>query len=116
MTPPITNHLKAARRKGGLTQADLAQLLGIDGASTISRYEAGHFLPSLPAAFALQAIFDLALPDLFPLPYAQIESATMRAAVPLARAAERRTGPTAAKRRRLFARMAARARGSVASV
>src|SRR5262245_7566576 len=58
--------LRAHRKRSGLTQKELAFLLGGKQHSTISRYEAGDRRPDLRTALAYGLLFESALRDLFP--------------------------------------------------
>lgn len=60
----MENYLKVYRALHKLTQADLAQKLGISRAN-ISAIEKGHYDPSLRLAFRLAAFFQVSIEDLF---------------------------------------------------
>src|SRR5947207_15812745 len=51
------NYLKAHRKKSGLSQRDVGNLLGHKGAGQISRHERATSIPSLAAALAYELIF-----------------------------------------------------------
>ena len=53
----IPNRLKRYRRSRGLSQKDVAQILGVKNASMISRWEKGLALPSTLNAFKLALIY-----------------------------------------------------------
>lgn len=63
MSTNTTTTLKVTRRKAGLTQADLAHLMGLDS-NRVSRIERGERLPSLPEAAALSVIYGRVLNEL----------------------------------------------------
>jgi len=73
-------YLHTHRRQWGLTQEELAFLLGSKSASVISRLERREHDPSLKAAFACQVIFGVAPDELFPKLYVEVEDAVMRRA------------------------------------
>jgi putative transcriptional regulator len=66
MKNQIHSQLKAQRTKAGLTQQELAAATGVSRQSIIS-IERGRYVPSLPLALKLAAIFDCAVEDLFQL-------------------------------------------------
>ncbi|MBE7487006.1 helix-turn-helix transcriptional regulator [bacterium] len=57
MSQPLHNYLRMFRRSAGLTQKELAYLLGIHSASPISRYERSLREPSLHTLLAFELIF-----------------------------------------------------------
>lgn len=59
------NYLRMHRRRAGLTQGDVAYLLGAHSGSKVSRYERRGRRPSLETAIALEVIFDAPVSDLF---------------------------------------------------
>ncbi len=60
----IRNVLRPTREARGLTQADLAQVLGVSRQTVIS-LEQGRYLPSLELAIRLARHFDLPVEKLF---------------------------------------------------
>ncbi|WP_340151444.1 helix-turn-helix transcriptional regulator [uncultured Sneathiella sp.] len=60
------SYLKAYRHRSGLTQAEVARLLGFDAPVSISRYENFQRVPHLEAALALEMLFDASVGELFP--------------------------------------------------
>ena len=61
----LENYLKTYRRKSGLTQREVAFLLGWKNGAQLSRYEKRHTLPPLRTALAYQAIFKIPVAQLF---------------------------------------------------
>ena len=61
----LPHYLRAYRKRAGLSQADVAFLLGCRSGAKVSRYE--HFArqPTLPVAFAYEVIFNTAARELF---------------------------------------------------
>jgi transcriptional regulator with XRE-family HTH domain len=76
-------YLKTFRRRGALTEPELASLLGWRSGSVVSRLERYKRHPSLKAAFAFQVIFGVGTAELFPALYAEVEEAVMRRAYEL---------------------------------
>ena len=64
-TPPLKNYLRTYRRKSGLTQREVAFLLGRKNGAQFSRYEKYHCLPPLRMALACEAIFHVPVSKLF---------------------------------------------------
>jgi DNA-binding XRE family transcriptional regulator len=59
-------HLRPLRRRWGLTQRELAFLIGAKSGPAISRIEWGTRTPSRATAFACAVVFGTTLPELFP--------------------------------------------------
>lgn len=62
----MINTVREKRAARGLSQAELAALLGVSRQTVIS-IENGRYLPSLPLAFRLAQVFDLPLDAMFSL-------------------------------------------------
>jgi transcriptional regulator with XRE-family HTH domain len=62
----LTSYLKTYRKRSGLTQNEVAFLLGWKRGEQLSRYEKRHAMPSLDVALACAAIFRVSLRKLFP--------------------------------------------------
>ncbi|MBD7979316.1 MULTISPECIES: helix-turn-helix transcriptional regulator [Oerskovia] len=60
----MENHVRARRAALGLTQAELAERLGVSRQTVIS-IERGRFDPSLPLAFRLSALLGAPIEELF---------------------------------------------------
>lgn len=74
MSPQRThNYLRAHRKRTGLTQDELALLLGCKSGTKVSRYERLTREPNLETAFACQAIFGVPAHELFPGIYQNVE-------------------------------------------
>lgn len=71
-------YLRRARRAWGLTQKELAYLVGFKSACHISRIEQAKRHPSVEAALACQVIFGTPPSDMFPHTYALVEDRVMR--------------------------------------
>lgn len=61
----LSNYLRAHRKSAGLSQRDVAGLLGGGNGSKVSGYEHFTRTPSLRTALKLQAIFDRPVAELF---------------------------------------------------
>ena len=80
---PITKtnvlcYLRTHRRVWGLTQLELASLLGLRSASHISRIEHGKYAPKLEVALACQVIFGIPPSAMFPHVYTLVEEEVVR--------------------------------------
>jgi transcriptional regulator with XRE-family HTH domain len=64
-THRLPNYLKTHRRRCGLTQRDVAFLLGNGDGAQISRYERHHRIPPLETALLFEAIFKTPVAELF---------------------------------------------------
>ena len=65
MTNPLVNYLRAQRKRVGLSQRELAFLLGYASEDAISKHELFQSVPPLIMAFGYQAIFRVPISDLF---------------------------------------------------
>ncbi len=61
----LANYLRSYRRKSGLSQREVALLLGWKHGEQLSRYEKRHRLPTLRVALACEAVFDIPVAKLF---------------------------------------------------
>ena len=66
-------YLRPNRRRWGLTQSELALLLGVHSGSAISRIELGESAPTLEVALGCQILFGLTPMELFPGAFSSIE-------------------------------------------
>ena len=69
---PSPNRLSVLRKQNGLSQKQLAALVGQDR-TMISMYERGRTLPSLSTAAMFQLLFGLNVSDIFPALFRQLE-------------------------------------------
>jgi putative transcriptional regulator len=67
MTERLIVHLKQARQRLGITQADLAERVGVSR-KTVNTVENGVFVPSTILALALARALDTSVDALFALP------------------------------------------------
>jgi transcriptional regulator with XRE-family HTH domain len=65
----IGHHLRAARKKAGLSQADAAEEIGMNQPSVYG-WESGASIPTVRKAFALADLYGVGLDELlgYPLP------------------------------------------------
>lgn len=73
MAPPLQNYLRTYRKRSGLSQREVAFLLGAQSGSRISRYECFQRTPDLETAIALRVLFQKPTQDLFAGVYRRIE-------------------------------------------
>ena len=76
----LPNHLRVHRKRLGLSQDEVAFLLGWRDASQPSRYEHFSRVPSLRTAMALAVILQVSVFELFPGEYQKVETAVWRQA------------------------------------
>lgn len=73
-SPRLPNYLRKYRKRLGLTQKEVAFLLGTESGTKISRYECFSRDPGFETALAYEAIFDEPVSKLFPGIYEKIEA------------------------------------------
>src|ERR1700740_3010508 len=61
----LANYLKTYRKRSGLTQREVAFLIGWKHGEQLRRYEKHHRIPTLQVALACEAIFKVPATDLF---------------------------------------------------
>jgi len=74
----LDNYLRTYRKKLGLTQREVAFLLGCHGEAKVSRYERSGRIPDLRTIFAYEAIFQKPARELFAGIYVRVERETRR--------------------------------------
>jgi transcriptional regulator with XRE-family HTH domain len=77
MDQRLISYLRPLRRRWGLTQRELALLIGAKTHSAISQIEALKGYPSLAGAVACSIIFDTPQLELFPELYAKVHRAVL---------------------------------------
>jgi transcriptional regulator with XRE-family HTH domain len=75
MANALKTYLRTYRRLWGLTQDELAYLLGLESSTSVSRFEREERDPSFSVAVASQIIFGPPPAEFFPGPYSEIEQA-----------------------------------------
>lgn len=73
----LENYILTERKRAGLSQQELAYLLGIKSGSTVSRCENFERSVSLDAAIALEVVFGVSIRELFAGRYEQIAARTI---------------------------------------
>ena len=63
--PKLHNYLRSHRKRCGLTQAEVAFLVGCKSSSKISGYERRGRLPSLKTLFAFESVYDAPAHEIF---------------------------------------------------
>lgn len=82
----LPNYLKMYRKRSGLTQRELAFLLGCDTGSKVSRYERQSRVPNLRTLLGYHVVFDVNLRQLYTGTFhATVEETRERARALLAR-------------------------------
>ena len=88
MASSLHNYLRTYRKRAGLSQAEVAFLLGCHSGAKVSRYEHAARRPSLETVFAYEVILHTALRDLFAGLYRDVERQTRKRARQLLRKLE----------------------------
>jgi transcriptional regulator with XRE-family HTH domain len=95
----LDNYLRTYRKKLGLTQRELAFLLGCHGGAKVSRYELSGRIPDLKTIFVYEAIFQKPARELFAGIYDRAERETLRRVRQLvSRLRERQESPVLARK------------------
>lgn len=81
MARKIYAFVRVHRRKWGLTQVELARLLGLASRSAVSRIERAERVPTTATLIACGIVFGLAMPELFPSLHGDVEGAVKDAVV-----------------------------------
>jgi transcriptional regulator with XRE-family HTH domain len=76
----LPNYIRRNRKRLGLSQRDIAFLLGWRDTSQPSRYEHFYKTPALSTALALAVIFQISVHDLFPGEKEQAENSVLKRA------------------------------------
>jgi transcriptional regulator with XRE-family HTH domain len=74
------SYVRACRRRWGLTQRELALLIGLSSSTTVSRIERSQRGTTTATLTACSVVFGLTTPELFPPFYENIEEAVVTAA------------------------------------
>jgi transcriptional regulator with XRE-family HTH domain len=73
MAYKLNNYLRTYRKRAGLSQDEMAYLLGCRSGAKVSRYERFARQPTLQTALAYEAIFAVPVRDLFAGIYQKVE-------------------------------------------
>lgn len=91
-THKLANYIRAYRKKSGLSQREVAYLLGCDTGAQVSRYERRRRMPPVQTALACQAVFGAPVADLFAGSYETAATEVKRRAQKLGLELQKRTG------------------------
>jgi len=75
---PLPNYVRTYRKRAGLTQSEVAFLLGCRWRTKVSDYEYFKRRPSLETLFAYQLIFRTPGDELFPGVFTEVERETQK--------------------------------------
>lgn len=115
MSSRVRSYLRTARRSWGLSQQDLALLLGFKSRAHISRLERDERAPSLESLIACLVLFGTSTPELFPGLYSDIEETVLRHAAQLLDTLDGDNSLRAKRKRALLERALSRAISSSSS-
>ena len=73
----VGTYLRFLRKRSGLSQRELARILGTVTATQVSRHERSVTPPTLIAAFGYQVVFQKPVGDIFPGLYHTIEAGVL---------------------------------------
>jgi transcriptional regulator with XRE-family HTH domain len=96
-------YLRTHRRLWGLTQKELAALIGTVSSAQVSRFENSKRAPKVEAALACQVIFGIPPSVMFPDAYALVEEKVMRNIYRMDLAHSNTTSLSGLRKRELFA-------------
>ena len=80
MSRRLPNYVRRLRKRAGLSQNELAYLLGARGEAKVSRYERFARRPSLNTAFGCEAVFGVAASEIFAGMYGEVNRQVHRRA------------------------------------
>ena len=83
MSCRLNNYVRMYRRRAGLSQADVAFLLGSQSGTPLSRYERFRRLPALRTALALEIVFGIPAGEIFAGVYDELQRAIVERATML---------------------------------
>jgi transcriptional regulator with XRE-family HTH domain len=99
---PTLCYLRTHRRIWGLTQRELAPLMGFKSADHVSRIETGSRPPTLQTALACQVLFGIPPSAMFPHAYEVVEERVVREVYERNEALSDTTNPPDLRKRELF--------------
>jgi transcriptional regulator with XRE-family HTH domain len=103
----LPNYLLSRRKRLGLSQAEVAYLLGVEGGAKVCRYERFVREPNLRTAFAFEVIFQESASELFAGCYRTVErEVAARARVLARRAANQAPGKSTARKQTILSLIA----------
>lgn len=99
MSHKLENYLRTYRKRSGLSQDEVAFLLGCQSGTKVSRYERAARKPSLEALFAYELVFGAPASELFAGVYQKVEKKILNRAQLLTRKLSRATPDRMATRK-----------------
>lgn len=99
---PVLCYLRTHRRVWGLTQLELASLMGFQSAAHLSRIENGKRAPTVESALACQVLFGIPPAAMFPHAYEAVEERVIRDVYERHLALADTTRPSELRKRELF--------------
>lgn len=103
----LQQYLKTYRRRYGLSQRDLAYLLGCESPAKAARYENGDRVPTLKTVLAYEYIFKVPVTELFAGIYQEVEKEIPKRAAQLHSKLEEAPSNRKTKRKMDFLRVVA---------
>jgi transcriptional regulator with XRE-family HTH domain len=101
-------YLKPYRRRWGLSQSEVAVLIGVQSRSVVSRIERGIREPSFRVAVACEVLFGASIGELFPHMFADVEEQVVTRAYDLYERLQGSTAPSTTWKLDFFEEMFAR--------
>lgn len=98
----LPEYLRSYRKRVGLSQSEMAYLLGLNSATSVSRFERREQLPDLRRAFAYQVILSVSVESLFAGVFEEVKRETERRAMVMARRLLKKPKPTSPHERALL--------------
>jgi len=95
----LENYLRTYRKRSGLSQNEVAFLLGCQNGIKVSRYEGFARKPNLETLFAYESVFGASARELFAGAYQKVEKRTLNRAQLLTRKLNRATPDRMATRK-----------------
>ncbi|MGH7711701.1 MAG: helix-turn-helix transcriptional regulator [Gemmatimonadaceae bacterium] len=84
MAHRLPNYLRAYRVRAGLSQEEMAYLLGLSGGPKISKYEMGRRMPDIRTLIAYERVLGVPVSELYAGLHNQVDRETRRRARTLA--------------------------------
>jgi transcriptional regulator with XRE-family HTH domain len=100
----ISNYLRTIRMRSGLSQEEVAFLLGVTSGSEVSRHEMFRRIPTLKTALSYEIILGMPVRELFAGEYEKVEAEIKARAAELAKRALV-PGPAGQRKREVLARI-----------
>ena len=101
-THKLANYIRAYRKKSGLSQREVAYLLGCETGAQVSRYERRRRMPPVQTALACQAVFGTPVADLFAGTYEtaakEVKRRAQKLGLELQKSAGKRKGSSVAQK------------------